>query len=290
MRYEGSVYRPPSEAYSLIVQTTIGCSHNQCTFCSMYKDKKFRIRKLQEVMEDLETARSHYHRIERIFLADGNALVLKTEDLKEILMKIRHLFPECKRVGIYSSPKDILRKSLQELKELKDYGLSIAYMGVESGSDQVLERIKKGVTAKEMIEAGKRMMASGIKMSITLISGLGGKASWKEHAEESAKVINEINPDYLALLTLLVRKDTEMEAEIQQGRFQLLDPREVMLETYELIKNLRVKNCVFRSNHASNYVPLGGTLPQDQERLLREIEEVIEGGEEFYKYEDFRRL
>lgn len=290
MRYEGSVYRPPSEAYSLIIQVTIGCSHNQCTFCSMYKDKRFRVRGLEEIIEDLYIARNHYDRIERIFLADGNALVLKTQDLKTILLKIRELFPECKRIGIYSSPKDILGKSMEELKELKEYGLSIAYLGVESGSDRILTRIKKGVTASEMMEAGKRIAASGIKLSITLISGLGGKALWREHAEESAKVINEINPDYLALLTLLVQKDTEIETEIHRGKLQLLSPMEVMLETQELIKNLRVKNCVFRSNHASNYIALGGTLLQDKDRLLREIEEILKGDEDLYRYEDFRRL
>ncbi|SDK19637.1 radical SAM protein [Natronincola ferrireducens] len=290
MRYEGSVYRPPSEAYSLIIQVTIGCSHNQCTFCSMYKDKNFRIRSLEEIIEDLHRARNHYEKVKRIFLADGNALVLKNQDLKGILLKIQELFPECERVGIYSSPKDILRKSGEELKELRDCGLAIAYLGVESGSDRILRNIKKGVNAKEMVEAGQRIVASGIKLSITLISGLGGKENWREHAIESAKVINVINPDYLGLLTLLVDPHTEIHREIQEGRFQLLSPQEVMMETEELLKSLKVENCIFRSNHASNYVALAGTLPQDKERLLQEIRAVIDGEDEDYKYEGLRRL
>lgn len=289
MRYEGSVYRPPSEAYSLIIQATIGCSHNQCTFCSMYKDKKFRIRKLEEVEKDLEMARDHYKRVKRIFLADGNALALETQDLKKILLKIQSLFPECERVGIYSAPKDILRKSVEELSELHELGLGIAYLGVESGSDEILKDIKKGVTAEEMIKAGQHIMKSEIKLSITLISGLGGKEKWMKHARESAKVINAIDPDYLGLLTLLIQPGTEMYEAVQSGSFQLLKPKEVIMETKELIENLNVQNCVFRSNHASNYVALAGTLPQDKEKLLAQLNEMMDDPYNV-KEEIFRRL
>lgn len=291
MRYEGSVYRPPSEAYSVIIQATIGCSHNECTFCSMYKDKKFRIRKLHEIIEDLEMARTHCQRVEKIFLADGNALALKTENLKVILNKIKELFPECHRVGIYSAPKDILRKSAEELKLLHDLGLSIAYLGIETGSDKILGRIKKGVTSEEIIQAGKKIMASGIKLSTTLISGLGGKENWREHALASAEVANAINPDYLALLTLLIQPGTEMYEEVQNGTLQLLTPKEVMLETEVFIKNLKVDHCIFRSNHASNYVALAGTLPQDKEQLLSIIHQALkEEDGDYYKEEVFRRL
>lgn len=289
MRYEGTVYRPPSEAYSLIVQITIGCSHNQCTFCSMYKDKKFRKRKVNEIIEDLKEARKTYRQVRRIFLADGNALALKTEYLKEILLSIRELFPECERVGIYSAPKDILRKPIEDLKELKELGLGIAYLGVESGSDDILNKIKKGVSSEEMMEAGKKMVSSGIKLSVTLISGLGGKKKWKEHAIESAKVINEINPHYLGLLTLLLNSETEMYAEVKSGELELLNPKEVMEETKLLVNNLNLTNCIFRSNHASNYVPLEGTLSNDKDKILRQIDEALK--EEYdYKDEYFRRL
>jgi radical SAM superfamily enzyme YgiQ (UPF0313 family) len=289
VRYEGAVYRPPSEAYSLIVQITIGCSHNKCTFCSMYKDKEFRKRKTQEIIEDLKNARKEYRKVRRIFLADGNALALKTEYLKEILLCIKELFPECERIGIYSAPKDILRKSLEELKELHSLGLGIAYLGVESGSDEILKKIKKGVTSQEMIEAGKKILASGIKLSVTLISGLGGKEKWEEHAIESAKVINKIKPHYLGLLTLLLRLGTEMYDEVKKGKLELLNPKEVLKETKKLISNLNLTNCLFRSNHASNYVSLSGTLSVDRDKLLKEID----GGlnEEYdFRDERFRSL
>ncbi|MEA4828012.1 MAG: radical SAM protein, partial [Clostridium sp.] len=157
MRYEGAVYRPPSEAYSLIIQVTLGCSHNKCTFCNMYKDKKFKIRKLNDIFEDLEMAREYYKTVKRVFLADGDALILKTEDLEAILIKIKELFPECNRIGIYGTPKDILRKSEEDLIKLRDLGLDIIYLGIESGSDVILKDVKKGVTASEMIEAGKKV-------------------------------------------------------------------------------------------------------------------------------------
>ncbi|KUO76748.1 MAG: radical SAM protein [Clostridia bacterium BRH_c25] len=289
MKYEGSIYRPPSEAQSLIIQATIGCSHNKCTFCSMYKDKKFRIRDVEEVLADIEDGRRHYRSVDRVFLADGNALAMKTEDLKRILLKISEIMPECERVGIYSSPKDILRKSDEELKELKRLGLGIAYMGLESGSDEILRNIRKGVTSLEMIEAGKKLISSGIKLSMTLISGLGGKAQWKEHALESVKVINEIDPHYLGLLTLLIEPGTDMEQQLEKGEFELLNPREVIEETRLLIEKLNLNNCVFRSNHASNYLALAGTLPQDKQRLLQEIEKAM-NYEYGYKDEYFRRL
>lgn len=289
MRYEGSVYRPPSEARSLIIQVTIGCSHNKCTFCNMYKEKRFRIRKLEEIIEDLEEAREYYTRVRKIFLADGNALVLKNEDLKRILLKIKELFPECERVGIYGSPQDILRKSVEELEELKRLGIGIVYLGIESGSDQILKDINKGVNSKQMIEAGQRVVASGIELSVMIISGLGGKEKWKEHAIESARVLNKINPDYIALLTLLLNPGTKMYDEVQSGNLKLLNPNEVMLETKELISNLEVTNCMFRSNHASNYVPLGGTLPNDKNMLLEQLNSAIK---DQYNYRDelFRRL
>lgn len=289
MRYEGSIYRPPSEAYSYILQVTVGCSHNRCTFCSMYKDKKFRIRPMEEILEDIRLAGRQYGSVSRVFLADGNALVLKTEDLKRILAEIRETFPGCERVGIYSAPKDILGKPLEELRSLKELGLGIAYMGVESGSGEILRRIKKGVTPEEMIQAGQRLAESGIRLSITLISGIGGRALWKEHAIESARVINAISPHYLGLLTLLVEPGTELQEQIRQGTFELPGPKEVMAETRLLVENLEVRDCIFRSNHASNYHPLAGTLPRDRDRLLAELDGMIHHDFDF-KDEYYRRL
>lgn len=289
MRYEGTVYRPPSEAYSLIVQVTIGCSHNGCSFCNMYKEKKFRIRDLKDIIEDLEQAKLAYGVVKKVFLADGDALVLETSKLKLILSKIRELFPECERVGIYATPKDILRKSLEELKQLKDFGIGIVYLGVESGSIDILKSINKGVTVSEMIMSGARIKESGIKLSTTLISGIGGREKISEHAIESAKVISAIDPDYVGILTLMVEKGTSIYEDVQKGTFHLLTPEEVMQETRKFLQNIQVTNCIFRSNHASNYMALSGTLPQDKNLLLQDIDLALKG-EHKYKQEEYRRL
>lgn len=289
MRYEGTVYRPPSEAYSLIVQVTIGCSHNGCSFCNMYKEKKFRIRELKDIMEDLEQAKLTYGLVKKVFLADGDALVLETSKLKLILSKIRELFPQCTRVGIYATPKAILRKPLDELRQLKDFGIGIVYLGVESGSSDILKCINKGVTVSEMIMAGARIKESGIKLSTTLISGIGGREKISEHAIESAKVISAIDPDYVGILTLMVEKGTPIHEDVQQGIFHMLTPEEIMQETREFLQKVEVTNCIFRSNHASNYMALSGTLPQDKNLLLQHIDLALKG-EYKYKQEEYRRL
>ncbi len=276
MRYEGSLYRPPSEAYSLIVQATIGCTHNKCTFCSMYKDKRFRVRSTDEIIEDFQIGRERYKYVKRIFIADGDALAIKNEELMKILSFIKEKFPECERVGIYGSPKAILSKSNQELEKLKSLGLGIIYLGVESGSEKILKAINKGVTMEEMVKAGKKVVEADIELSITLISGIGGKIDSYEHAIESAKIINEINPNYVGLLTLIVEEGTPLYEDVKNGKFDLLSPKEVLLETKKMVENLNVENCVFRSNHASNYVALKGTLSQDKDLILSQIEEGLQ--------------
>ena len=290
MRYEGNVFRPPSEAYSLIVQVTIGCAHNECTFCSMYKDKKFRVRDVKEVLEDLDMARRAYRRIERIFLADGDAMVLKNEALLVILDRIKKNFPECNRVGIYASPQDTLRKSHEELVELRENGIGIAYMGGESGSAEILKAIKKGVTPEQMIQACHKLNDAGIESSVTFISGLGGKDRWREHAVETGKMISQMNPSYVGLLTLMVEPMAPLYQDIKSGKFELLSPDQVIVETAEMIRNIHVERpCIFRSNHASNYLSLKGTLPQDQKRLIATLEKAM-NHKEMLKDERFRLL
>ena len=275
MRYEGTVYRPPSEASSLIIQLTIGCARNTCTFCNMYKDKSFRVRDLEEVVEDLYMARQAYSRVavKRIFLADGDALIVKTKDLLYILAKCKEIFPEVERISIYGAPKDILGKTLEELKTLKDAGLDMVYMGLESGDDQVLSYMKKGVTSAEMIEAGQRVRAAKMVLSMTLISGLGGKRWMKGHAENSARVITAIKPEYIGFLTLMVEPTTPLYQQLQSGDFVPLDAQEVLEETRMFIEQVDAEGTMFRSNHASNYTPLGGTLNRDRQKILAQIEQ-----------------
>lgn len=289
VKYEGVVYRPPSEANSLIIQVTIGCSHNKCTFCSMYRDKQFKIKEISVIKNELKEFREVYKSVKRIFLADGDAFVLSTNVLVEILNEISILFPECERVSSYATPKDILNKSDNEISLLREKGLSMLYMGIETGSDEILKEIKKGVTSKEIVVAGKRIVKSGIKLSVTLISGIGGTKKWKEHAIKSAEVISQINPQYVGLLTLMLEKDTEIYNKIKLSKMTLLNPKEIMIEIYEFIKNLDVVDCIFRSNHASNYVSLGGNLNRDKEEILKKLKSYINNNDDF-KDERFRSL
>ena len=280
MRYEGLVYRPPSEARSLIVQVTIGCAHNKCTFCTMYKDKQFRVRKKEEVLEDFQMAYDTYgDRIRRIFLADGDALIVRTPDLLDILNFIREKFPSTERVTSYGTPGDILRKSEEELKSLARAGLDMVYMGAESGDAVTLERINKGVTREEIIEAGQKLRRCGIRSSITLISGLGGRERKREHAVESAKLISAIKPDYVGFLTLMLDESTEIYRQIQAGEMELLTPEEVVEEMRLFLTNVDSQGTVFRANHASNYVILKGNLNEDIEEMLQRLDEVEKAGQ-----------
>ena len=290
MRYEGSIYRPPSEAYSLLIQVTIGCSHNTCTFCTMFKDKKFRVRPIEEVIEDLEIARQTYPVVEKIFLCDGDALCLSNEKLMRILTRISELFPEYKRVSVYGTARDINRKSDAELKELLDAGIEMIYMGAESGSQEVLDKIHKDVTVREQIDAVKKAERVGIKMSVTFISGLAGLEGWENHAIETGKMITEMNASYASLLTLMLDPAAPIMNDINSGEMTLLTPEQVVGETYLLLENATPKkSCVFRSNHASNYISLRGNLPEDRQRMLAQLKVAMENTG-LLKDERFRML
>jgi len=256
----------------------------------MYKDKKFHLRKLEDVLEDLRMARKYYSRVDKIFLADGDALCLKNEKLLAILAEIRRIFPECRRVGIYGSARDVRRKTPEELAELRDSGVGIIYIGAESGSDKVLSAICKGSTRAELIEAVRKIEDADIASSVTFISGLAGRDGWREHAVESGTMISEMEPSYVGLLTLMTGPGAPLTEEIREGRFQLLSPQEVMLETELMLEHINVdRPCVFRSNHASNYLSLKGDLPQDKERMLSQIRYAKEHAD-VLKEEYFRML
>ncbi|MBQ9618330.1 MAG: radical SAM protein [Oscillibacter sp.] len=271
MRYYGSVYRPPSEAYSLIVQVTYGCSHNTCAFCSMYKDKRFALRPLDDVLEDFRLARAAYSRVRRVFLADGDALVRKAADLYTILDTVRALFPECERVTCYASPSSIRVRTEDELRTLREKGLTMVYMGLESGSDRVLARMRKGHAAAEIVDMGRKVRRSGIALSVTAITGLGGPEFLEEHAVETAHAFNDMNPEYIGLLTLMVEPGTPLYDWVHDGTFRLLDRVQVLQETRLLVSALDSPGSVFRMNHASNYLSLRGTLNGDKEAMLSEI-------------------
>ncbi|EGW38943.1 radical SAM protein [Desulfosporosinus sp. OT] len=275
MFYEGKIYRPPSEAKSIILQITVGCQHNACSFCAMYKDKSFRIKSGAEIKDIIATAVAQDLDAERIFLADGDAIAVDTSLLIEILDQLYEGFPRLKRVGIYGGPKDILAKSPEELANLKAHGLTMVYLGVESGNDAILTAVCKGVTSEQMIAAGQRVKASGLTLSCTVIIGLGGKAHSPEHAVDTARVISSIDPHFLGALTLMVEPLAPLSKAIERGTFQLLTPFECLTEIQILLEQLRVTHCVFRSNHASNYLPLRATLPDQRDELLKTLDNVI---------------
>lgn len=272
MRYYGAVYRPPSEAYSLIVQVTYGCSHNTCAFCSMYKEKRFALRPLDEVMEDFRIARRTYRHVDKVFLADGDALVRKASELYTILDTIRELFPECERVTSYASPASIRIRTDEELRTLRAKGLTMVYMGLESGCDEVLKLMRKGHMSAEIIEMGQKVRRNGIALSVTAITGLGGPELLEQHAIETAKAFNAMNPEYIGMLTLMVEPGTPLYDWVRDGDFRLLTQPQVLRETRLLVENLDSPGSVFRMNHASNYLVLKGTLNQDKEAMLRTID------------------
>ena len=277
MRYFGSVYRPPSEARSLIVQVTYGCSHNTCAFCSMYKAKKFTLRPMEEILEDFRMARQAYSKVGRIFLADGDALIRPAADLERILEVIAELFPECERVTCYASPSSIHKRTPEDLKRLRERNLTMVYMGLESGCDEVLKRMRKGHTAADIVAAGQKINAAGIDLSVTAISGLGGVELWREHAMDTAAALSAMKPAYIGLLTLMVEPGTPLYDWVEKGQFQLLDSHQVLEETALLVAQLDCEGAVFRMNHASNYLTLKGTLNEDKQALLKRIHSAMSG-------------
>jgi len=288
MRYEGDVYRPPSEAKSLIIQLTIGCARNTCTFCAMYKREKFRIRELSEVIEDLYWVKEHYpYSFDRVFLADGDALIVKTDILLAVLDKIYELFPHVRRVSTYGTAGDVLMKSHEELCMLRQHGLEMVYIGAESGSDKVLAAVDKRLTSAEMIEACHKLSAAGIKVSMTLITGLGGRADSEEHAIESARLVSAAKPEYLGLMTLGLAPDAPLTQDYLAGKFEALSPLEFLKEQKLFLENVDSEGTVLRSNHVSNYVSLSGTLNADREQMIMQLERAIANGGRPRRFELF---
>ncbi|MBP2627852.1 MAG: Fe-S oxidoreductase [Firmicutes bacterium] len=275
LHYEGAIFRPPSEASSLILQISIGCSHNACTFCIAYKKKVFRTKSWPEIEADIAVIKKNYPTVQRIFLADGNALCLDTEILLKTLHQLYRELPLLERVSIYGAPQDILQKTPEELKEIRNAGLEIIYFGLESGSDNVLTLINKNVSAAQMVEACHKAQNAGFSLSVTAIAGLGGQALTEEHAVETASVISAINPTYFSILTLMVVKTAPLYKQIQRDEFRLLTPLQDLQEIRLLLDKSTLTNCIFRSNHASNYVPLRGILNRDKNALIALLDKAL---------------
>ncbi len=275
MPYVGAIYRPPSEARSFILQVTVGCSHNKCTFCSVYKDKKFQIKSLDEIARDIEDAKPYASHIRRVFLADGDALIIPQKKLVRIMEMIQEAFPNLERVGIYGNAKSILKKSVDDLRELRSLKLGIVYIGLESGNDEILKKVKKGSTTQHMIEAAHLIHEAEITLSVTVILGLGGREMSRVHAIDTGKVLSLMDPEFAAALSLMLVPPAPLCEAYEAGRFQLPDAFEMLEELALIIANMDVSHCFFSSNHASNYLPIQVWLPEGKEEILALIREVI---------------
>ena len=275
MKYEGMIYRPPSEANSLILQVAVGCSYNGCTFCHSFQGKTFRIKSFEEIKEDIDEV-SRYGPIPRVFLADGDALIIPQKDLTRILSYLKLKLRGLERVGIYANAVDVLKKDVDELRELRALGLGIIYLGLESGNAEVLKRIKKNATAEQMVRAAKRVKEAGIALSITVLLGIGGVELSREHAEDTGKVLSEMDPEFVGALSLILVPGTPIERDLASGRLVLPTPFELIRELGTMIANCRFTNCFFASNHASNYLPLRIRMPEEKEKALDLIRKVLE--------------
>lgn len=275
MQYYGNVFRPPSEARSLIIQATVGCAHNKCSFCYMYKDDNFIIRPLEDIKKDLIEMSQYGSYWRRIFLADGDALVLKTSDLLEILKTIKQYYPNIERVSSYATAGDINRKSIEELKALRDAGLEMLYIGFESGDDEILRKINKGLTHKDYVYAMAKCKEVGFKTSITIIAGLGGVELMEQNAKGTAKIISETKPDYVSYLTMRIYKNTPLYLDYINGKFNMPNAEEILQEMKIFLENVDSEGTIFRSNHASNYVLLAGTLNEDKKGLIEAIDKTL---------------
>ena len=278
MRYEGDIYRPPSEANSYILQATIGCSWNHCTYCDMYRDKAFRVRDLAQTLADVELARGDAPLTEKVFVADGDALILDFAHWEAVLSACRDAFPRLKRVSAYATAMNVVSKSPDELRRLRQLGLHLLYLGPETGDEATFKRIAKGAGFAQHVEAAQRLHAAGIAQSVIFLLGAGGVERSQAHAEGSARLLTEMNPDYASLLTLTVVEGTPLAKLEARGQFELPSVEGMLRELRAVVDLARPTDAVFRTNHASNYLPIAGRLPADRERILALVDRALDGG------------
>ncbi|MEO5329808.1 MAG: radical SAM protein [Magnetococcus sp. THC-1_WYH] len=284
MRYEGPVYRPPSEADSLLIQATVGCPHNQCTFCMVYKSgPRYRVRPVADICDDLLSARHTYGPdVATMFLPAGNSIAMATDDLVTVCRTAREHFPKLQRITVYGSSPHILKKGLSDLIRLQQAGLGRIHVGLESGDDETLRRVKKGATSEEQIQAGRWVMASGIQLSLYVVLGLAGEERSMVHAEETARALTAINPDFIRIRTFVPKIKTPMLRDWQRGRWTILGPHGILREMHRLVSLLEVDSW-FTCDHYTNYLPLQGQLPADKGKLLTAIEQGLQRPETDYR-------
>lgn len=277
MHYEGNIIRPPSEANSILLQVTVGCSRNKCTFCGAYAGERFRIKTDRIIMEDIEFAATHCRRQRRVFLCDGDAMIIPQKRLMKILDEIKRKLPWVTRVGVYANAKSLKMKTPEELKQLKENGIGIAYMGLETGDDATLKAINKGASSDLMIEMGKKARAAGIKLSITVLLGLAGRDRSEVHARETGRVLSAIDPEFVGALSLMLVPGTPMHDDHRAGRFELIEPDEMLKELRTMIAETNLTRGMFHANHASNYLPIRARMPRDKAETLNLIDAALAG-------------
>jgi len=277
MHYEGNIIRPPSEANSILLQVTVGCSRNKCTFCGTYKGERFRIKSDAIIMEDIDFAAKYCKRQRRVFLCDGDALIVPQKRLLKILREIENRLPWVTRVGLYANAKALNMKTADELEELKSHGVGIFYLGLETGDDITLKKIKKGASSKDMIEMGAKAKQAGIKLSITVLLGIAGPQRSQIHAMETGRVLSAIDPDYVGALSLMLIPGTPLYQDYQSGEFRLIEPHEMLAELRTMIASTNLTRGLFHANHASNYLPIRARLPKEKEPTIRLIDAALKG-------------
>ena len=277
MSYEGSIIRPPSEAFSILLQVTLGCSHNKCTFCGTYKDKRFAIKDDQRIRADIRFASKYMVNQHRLFLMDGDGLIIPQRKLVWILDMIKEHLPWVRRIGAYANAKSIMMKSDEDLAQLKEKGLGILYLGVESGDKQTLNEVCKGTTAENLIKQGRRIKEAGIKLSVTVLLGIAGRSNSLKHARATGKLLSAIDPNYVGALSVMILPDTPLDDDYRSGKFELPDTRELLLELREMFKHTHLSGGLFMANHASNYLPVKARLPIDREKTLAFIDAALRG-------------
>lgn len=275
--YVGNCIRPPSEAYSILIQATLGCSHNKCAFCGTYNDKRFAIKDRSILEQDLRFAEKHCRHQNRVFIMDGDALIMPMRHWEWLLGEIKRRLPWVTRVGTYANSKGVALKSDEDLRRLRELGLGIVYYGVESGHPQVLKDIKKGATPEKLITQGRRLKGAGIKLSVTVLLGIGGVQRSLEHARATGRLLSEMDPDYVGALTLILLADTPLGRAAQRGEFVLPDKMGLLAELREMMAHTDLSGGLFYANHASNYVPVKARLPQDKERALALLDAALAG-------------